>query len=129
MGPVMVGPMDPGPQGTVAGGVGADAADRPLLQQGPVEPLHLAVRLGPVGPGALVGHAGVGQRRPEQAAAVADPVVGQDLDHRDAVQGEPAVAAAPEPGAALGPLVTQDLDIGQAGVVVDRGMQVVVAAA
>jgi hypothetical protein len=47
----------------------------------------------------------------------------------DAVQGEPAVGAAPEPGAALGPLVTQDLDLGQAGVVVDRSMQVVVAAA
>jgi hypothetical protein len=47
----------------------------------------------------------------------------------DAVQGEPVVGAPPEPGAALGPLVAQDRDIGQAGVVVDRGVQVVIAAA
>jgi hypothetical protein len=45
------------------------------------------------------------------------------------MQGEPVVGAAPEPGAALGPLVAQDLHVGQAGVVVDRGMQVVVATA
>jgi hypothetical protein len=45
------------------------------------------------------------------------------------VDGEPAVGAAPEPGAGLGPLVTQDLYVGEARVVVDRGVQVVIAAA
>ena len=84
---------------------------------------------GPIGPGALVAHASVGQRGPEQSAAIADPVVAQYTSHRDAVQGKPAVGAAPEAGAGLGPLVAQDLHIGQAGVVVDRGVQVVVAAA
>jgi hypothetical protein len=74
-------------------------------------------------------HANVSQRGLEQPAAVADPVVGQHPGHQDAVQGEPVVGAAPEAGAARGPLVAQDLDIGQAGVVVDRSMQVVVAAA
>ena len=74
---MMVVPVDPARQGTVAGGVGAiQPPIGPLLQQGAVKPLHLAVRLRPVGPGALVAHAGVGQRRPEQPAAVADPVVG-----------------------------------------------------
>jgi hypothetical protein len=76
-----------------------------------------------------VAHAGLGQRGPEQPAAVADLVVAQDPDHRDAVQGEPVVGAPPEAGAGLGPLVAQDLDLGQAGGVIDRGMQVVVAAA
>ena len=72
-------------------------------------------------------HAGGGQRRPEQPAAVADPVVAKHAVDGDAVQGEPVVGAAPAPSAALGPLVTQDLDLGQPGVVVDRGVQVVVA--
>jgi len=38
------------------------------------------------------------------------------------------VGAAPEPGTGLGPLVAQDLHVGQSGVVIDRGVQVVVAA-
>src|SRR5215218_9695873 len=55
VGAVMVVPVNPGLQGAVAGGVGAvQPPIRPLLQQGPVEPLHLAVRLRPIGPGALV---------------------------------------------------------------------------
>ena len=74
-------------------------------------------------------YAGCGQRRPEQPAAVADPVIGEHAVDGDAVQGEPVVGAAPEPGAALGPLVAQDLDIGQPRVVVDCGVQVVIAAA
>ena len=66
VGSVMVVPVDPGLQGMVAGGVGAvQAPIGPLLQHGPVEPLHLAVRLGSVGPGALVAYAGVEQRRSE----------------------------------------------------------------
>jgi hypothetical protein len=73
-------------------------------------------------------HVGVGQRRPEQPAAVADPVVGEHAVDGDAMQGEPVVGAAPEAGAALGALVTQDLHIGQPRVVIDRGMQVVIAA-
>src|SRR5215216_7123417 len=78
VGPVMVVPVNPGLQGPVAGRVGAvQPPIRPLLQQGPVEPLHLAVRLRPIGPGALVAYAGVGQRGPEQPAAVADPVIGE----------------------------------------------------
>jgi hypothetical protein len=39
------------------------------------------------------------------------------------------VGAAPEPSAGLSALVAQDLDIGQAGVIIDRGMQIVVATA
>src|SRR5215211_9287149 len=59
MGSVMVVPMDPGLQGTVAGGVGAvQPPIGPLLQQGPVAPLHLPVGLRPVGPGAPMPHAG-----------------------------------------------------------------------
>jgi hypothetical protein len=39
------------------------------------------------------------------------------------------VGAAPEPSAGLGPLVAEHLDVGQAGVVVDRGVQVVITTA
>ena len=130
MSSVMVVPVDPGLQGAIAGGVGAiQPPIRPLLQHGAVEPLHLAVRLWPVGAGPPMPHATISQRGPEQPAAVADPVVGQDPGHGDAVQGEPMASAVPEPSAGLGSLVAQDLDIGQPRVVVDRGVQVVVAAA
>jgi len=86
VGAVHVVPVDPGQQGAVAGGVGAvQPLIGPLLEQGPVEPLHLPIRLRPVGSGALVTHAGVGQRGPEQAATVTDPVVGQHPGDGDAV--------------------------------------------
>jgi hypothetical protein len=112
VGAVMVVPMDPGLQGPVAGGIGAvQPPVGPLLQQGPVEPLHLPVRLRPIGPGVLMAHASVSQRRPEQPAAVADPVVGEHAVDADAVQGEPAVGAAPEPSAGLGPLVRVHLHV------------------
>jgi hypothetical protein len=76
VGSVMVVPMYPGLQGTIAGSVGAvQPPIGPLLQQGPVEPLRLPIRLGPIRSSALVAHAGVEQRRPEQPTAVADPVV------------------------------------------------------
>jgi LuxR family maltose regulon positive regulatory protein len=130
VGTVMVVPVDPGLQGSVTGGVGAiQPPIGPLLQQGAVEPLHLPVGLRPIRPGPLVAYAGVGQRGPEQPAAVADPVVGEHALGGDAMLGEPAVGAPPEPSAALSPLVAQEFHIGQAGVVVDRGMQVVIAAA
>jgi hypothetical protein len=129
VGAVHVVPVDPGWQGTVAGDVGSvQPPIRPLLEQGPVEPLHLPIGLWPIWSGALMTHAGVGQRRPEEAAAVADAVVGQHAVDGDAVQGEPVMGTAPEPGAGLGPLVPQDLHIGQAGVGIDGGMQLVVAA-
>jgi transposase-like protein len=106
VGSVMVVPMDPRLQGSVAGGVGAvQPPIGPLLQQGPVEPLHLPIGLRPIGTRPLVAYAGVGQRGPEQSAAVADPVVGQHPGDGDAVQGEPAVGPPPEAGAALGSLV------------------------
>ena len=42
--------------------------------------------------------AGVGQRGPEQAAAVANSVVGQDPGHGDAVQSEPVQPVVPRVG-------------------------------
>jgi hypothetical protein len=126
---VIVGPQ-PAAEGSAALVVGAVGAPiGPLLEQGAVEPLHLAVRLRPVRPSSPVPHVEVSQCRPEQPAAVADPVVGEHAVDGDAVQGEPAVGTAPEPGAGLSPLVAQHLHIGQAGVVIDGGVQVVIAAA
>jgi hypothetical protein len=87
VGAVHVVPVDPARQGMVAGGVGpVQPLIGPLLEQGPVEPLHLPIGLWPIGSGALVVDAGVGQRGSEQAAAVADAVVGQHPGDGDAVQ-------------------------------------------
>jgi hypothetical protein len=80
VGPVMVVQMQPVRQGGGALLVAAVDLDRgPLTEQGAVEPLDLAVGLGPVGPGALVDSSAGGQSGGEQAAGLARRVVGQDL--------------------------------------------------
>ena len=62
------------------------------------------------------------------AAAVAQGVVGQDpFDAGDAVAGEVGRGPGEEPGAGGALLVGEDLAVGQAGVVIDQGVHVVVA--
>lgn len=68
-----------------------------------------------------------GERSSELVAAVAGPVVGQDPPHRDAGSVKERRGAGPEPGAGAGPLIAKALDVGQAGVVVDGGVEIVVA--
>src|SRR5690606_4741924 len=62
------------------------------------------------------------------AVAVGEGVVGHHpLDAGDAHGGEVDSCPAQEPGAGLGPFVVVDLAVGQAGVVIDHGVDVVIA--
>jgi hypothetical protein len=70
----------------------------------------------------------LGQDRLELAAvAVGEGVVGQHSLDGEAMDGEEATGATEELGAAVASLISQDLGIGQARVVVDHGMDVVIA--
>src|SRR4029453_8139468 len=72
--------------------------------------------------------AGGGQGGGEGVGAVAGSVVGEHpFDHRDAVVGEPGGGAGPEPGGGVAAFVGEDLGVGKAGGVVDRGVQVAVS--
>jgi hypothetical protein len=80
----------------VAAEVDADVG--PLLEERAVEPLDLAVGLGPVGPDALVADAI--ERGCEVLAGVVLGVVGQDsVDGVDSMGGEPGLGPLEEPGA------------------------------
>jgi hypothetical protein len=59
--------------------------------------------------------------------AVAAAVIGQDALDADAAGGEPRVRAVQERGCGRRGLVIVDLGVGQAGVVIDRGVDEAVA--
>jgi hypothetical protein len=61
------------------------------------------------------------------AGAVAGAVVGQDPFDGDACVAEEGVGALPEAGGGLLALVGEDLAVGEAGMVVDGGVQIAVA--
>lgn len=65
---------------------------------------------------------GRGQRLGEQPGLVAGSVVGEDPLNRDAVGSEEGVRPLPEAGRGFLALVGEDLAVGQAGVVVDGGV-------
>ena len=111
----------------LVGGVGPQVG--PLVEQGAVEAFDLAVGLRPAGAGQLAGRAEVGQGlAPGEALAVGPGVVGQDaLDAVDARRSEEGRGTAEEGGAGGGLLVRLDLAVGQAGVVVDGGVDEVEA--
>src|SRR5699024_5070842 len=70
----------------------------PFLDQGPIEPLDLAVGLGPVGASALVFDSLAGEQVPSAMGLVAGPVVGQYPLHRDPDRAEVGVGTLPEAG-------------------------------
>src|SRR5699024_907822 len=99
-------------------GVGARVG--PFLFQGAVEPLDLAVGLGPVGAGAVVrdllaqgGGGGLGP--------VGGPVVGQHPFDDDPARGEGVIGTVPERGGGLLGLIGVDHAVGQPGVVAQGG--------
>jgi hypothetical protein len=61
--------------------------------------------------------------------AVGEGVVGQHPLDGDVMAGEEHPGPAEKPGTAVAALIGQDLGIGQAGVVVDGGMDIVIARA
>ena len=108
---------------------GEDLPVGPLGGQGAVEPLHLAVLPRAVRADELVlGADGFNRCFDVGALAVAEMVVGDHpLDRGDAMAGEEGRGAGDETGAGGALLVGQDLAVGQAGVVIDHGVHVVVA--
>jgi len=91
--------LGPGLFGTVDADVG------PLLQQGAVEVLDLAVGLRAVGPGEAMADAGSDAEPSEASAAVGGPVVGEQRAHHDAMVREPRPRPFPESHDRFGPLV------------------------
>lgn len=109
----------------LAGGVGPPVG--PLVKEGAVEAFDLAVGLRPVGADLLVGDAGRGQGLGEQLGLVAGAVIGQDAIDGDALVREERVRPFPESDGGVLAFVGQDFAVGQAGVVVDGGVDVAVA--
>ena len=95
MGPVAVVVVQPAREGGQAGLVaGIQLGIGPLGGQGAVEPLSLAVGLGPIGPGPPMSGAGLRQHPLERRRAIAPAVVGQHPLHLDAQPGEPGQRSA-----------------------------------
>jgi hypothetical protein len=89
-----------------------------------VEAFDLAVGLGPVGTGALVGDAEFGARVGPVVGAVRATVVGQDPAHAHPTIGEPRDGVAQHGRGGLLGLVVMGFHVGHAGVVVEDGVQV-----
>src|SRR5271168_5136809 len=88
------------------------------------EPLGLAVGLGGVGPGSLVGDATGFERITEGEAFISRSVVGHDALDGDAVVFEPSKAAFQEGGCVFLAFARQQLSVGQARAVIDGDVQV-----
>lgn len=73
-----------------------------------------------------MGDAGRGEGLGEELGLVAGTVVGQDPFDGDAVAGEKGVGTLPEGDRGVLAFVDQDLAVGEAGVVIDRGVDVAV---
>lgn len=89
-----------------------------------MEALDLAVGLWPVGAGAFVADAEVFANVSPGVRAVAGAVVGEDAFDGDALVGEPGCRAAQDTDGGFGAFISVHLDVGDAGVVLDDGVQV-----
>src|ERR1041385_637536 len=115
----MVVDVEPSVKGSTAGAVGAvDGGIGAFFDEGPVEPFDLAVDLGSADGNPSVDRPGGGERLLEVAAEVGPGVVGHDPADDDAVGSEPGGGPGPEGGAGRAPFVVEDLEVGQAAVVV-----------
>jgi len=95
-----------------------------------MEALHLAVRLGPPEGSAPVVDVQVSQRPLEgMREAIGEGVVGHQPLKANSVGGEEVRGSAQEARTGGTAFVRQHLAVGQAGVVIDEGMDVVVALA
>ena len=89
-----------------------------------MEPFYFAVGLGPAGSGLLDLGAGSGAGSMPQPGFIATAVVGDNPLRGDPDGDIPGGGASPESGCGGGFLVVQDLRIGDAGTVVDGGVDV-----
>lgn len=94
-----------------------------------MEAFDLAVGLRPVGPSPLVDGAACSQRSSKDAGAVVEAVVAQTADDANTAAGEPGRCPGLEVRGAPALLIGKDLGVGQAGLVVQDGVQVAVATA
>lgn len=104
--------------GGVAAGVG------PAVGQGAVEAFDLPVGLRPIGPGALVPDAELVAGVSPQVRAVRAAVVGQDPLNGHPACVEPLDGPNEDRGGGEGGFVVVDLGVGDAGMVVDDGVDV-----
>jgi hypothetical protein len=126
--PISVVVLDPGRKSVVAGLVAREGLPvGPLSGEGPVEPFDFPVLPGAVRLDELLGCAEIGDGLFECGwVPVGERVVGDDpLDLLDAVLGEVRGSSGQESGRGGAFLVGVDLGIREAGVVIDRGMDVV----
>src|SRR2546425_1353533 len=124
-------PVQPGLEQAMALLVGAKGlAVRPLFEQGAIEALHLAVDLGAVGrdedpPGADLGQGPL----VVAAVAVGPGVVGHHRLKANAARREPGQGAPNKLADGAGPLVAEQLTEGQPGMIIDQGVDAVIAQA
>jgi hypothetical protein len=88
-----------------------------------VEAFDLAVGLGSVGPGSLGLDVEVGAGVPPGVRLVGRSVVGEHAFDGDTAVGEPGDSPLQHTDGGVGLLVGADLGVGDAGVVVDDGVQ------
>ena len=91
-----------------------------------MESFDFPVGLGPIRPGLLHSRAGVVAGAVPQPGAVAGAVVGDDTLTVDADRPVPGRSPCPEAGCGGGLFVVEDLGVGDAGPVVDSGVDVAV---
>src|ERR687888_1390249 len=106
-----------------------DGAVGPAGEQGADEAFGFAVGLWPVGAGAEVADAEPAAGECVQGGAVAGAVVGEHAFDGDAVAAVESDRALQEAGRGRGLLVAEDLRVGEAAVVVARGVDVLPALA
>lgn len=125
---VMVVEVEPACKGSDALAFGAvEAGVGPFVEEGVVEAFDLAVGLGSVGASAGVADAVGVEDGLEGVGAVAEGVVGEDSSGGDAVVGGEGDGSGHEPGGGGAAFVSEDLGVGEAGVVVDGRVDVGVA--
>lgn len=99
----------------------------PLGRQGPIQPFDFAVLPGAVGPDELLPDSVFGAHRAERVAVRPGVVRQELLDAGDAMGGEVPDRALEERRARRPLLVVEDLAVRQSGMIVDEGVDVVVA--
>ncbi len=98
------------------------AGEGPFGSHGPVEALDLAVGLGSIRPGPLVGQVQLGADLAPQLRAITATVVGQDAFNAHSAGGEPCHGALEHTDGGQGCFIVVDLGVGHPAVVVDDGV-------
>lgn len=104
-----------------------DADIGPLVEEGAIEALHLPIRARRIGPCATMPYPEFGTGTGEKAAAVCRAIVGEDSLGPDTPIREPGHRTLPEGDCSHSAFIGKHLAIGEAGMVIDHGMDVGIA--